>query len=155
MNKRGWKRNVVLVWVTCLVTMFVFAILILPKILLSGVSMSTTQACATYTVLPVSCSSVTGDETTPWRVNVQMTEPLDPNLEGTLTALRASVHGAYIDLRHNQPGFPYAKGQLIQVQITGTSMGEMPANTQVVVDSIYALPSGSTTLCRSLPLTCT
>lgn len=154
-DKHGEVRNTVLVWTACLVMIGVVSLLILPKLIQSGNVLNNTQICATHTVQPVSCSIIEGDTQSPWKVNIQMTEPVDPNVEGTLTSLRATVGGVYADLRHNQRGFPYARGQLIQIQIIGNAKGEAPIGTQVVVDSIYTLPSGSTTLCRSLPLTCT
>ncbi len=155
MNKKGWERNTVLVWTSCLVMIGVVSLLILPKLVQSGMSITTVQACALYTVQPVLCTAIEGDEKTPWRANVQMSAPLDPNLQGTLTAVRASVGRAYMDVRALQEGFPPRRGEIIRVQIVGNRNGSVPANAQVVVDSMYALPSGSTTVCRSLPLTCT
>ncbi len=154
MNNYGFERNPVLLWTSCLLMVAVVSFLILPKIVQSGISISGVETCATHTVQPVSCSTINGDDKEPWKVNVQMTEPVDPNLEGQLIALRASAGNAYADLKYNQSGFPVTRGKIIQVQILGNTKGSVPLNTQVVVDSVYALPSGDTTLCHSLPLTC-
>ena len=153
-NDQGSDRKPILLWTACLLMVIVVSFMILPKIVVSGKQIGSSQSCVSYTVQPVSCTILPSDIAGPWKVNVQMTEPLDPNLEGTLISLRASVGDTSTDLRHNQPGFPFARGQLIQVQVVGESIGEIPINSQVVIDAIYTLPSGSSTYCRSLPLTC-
>lgn len=126
--------------------------LILPKLVQSGGTLSTAGACATYTVQPVSCSIIGGAEREPWKANVQMTEPLDPNLQGVLFAAQAHIDSAYADTRlEEQEGA--ARG-LLHVQIVGDANSSLPRVPQVIVDSVYTLPSGAQTRCRSLPLTC-
>ncbi len=154
MNNLGLERNPVLLWTSCLLMVAVVSFLILPKLVQSGSSITGVEACATHTVQPVSCSTIQGDDKEPWKVNVQMTEPVDPNMEGQLIALRASVGNAYADLKYNLSGLSATRNEIIQMQILGNTKGAAPLNAQVVVDSVYALPSGDTTLCHSLPLTC-
>jgi hypothetical protein len=151
-NNLGLERNPVLLWSSCLLMVSVVSFLILPKLVQSGSVVSAAETCAIYTVQPVSCSVVPGFLSVNWKANIQMSEPLDPNIKGVLSYVRARIGGAYADVRLEEQ--EAESNGLLRVQIQGDHNSSLPSVPQVIVDSAYTLPSGAQTHCRSLPLTC-